>query len=390
MDSTRNYLRHGTANTDSNTGTQNAAWEAYAGAYGCIGFGYNSNFSVGDGSIYYAPGNICGGGNNYPYLNFRPVSGGGAVYEPANILFGWSSADGQGAPDTGLSRDSAAVVDVGNGAVGDKTGAMKMASLFLGIASDPGSPSNGQLWYNSTSNLLKAYINGATVALGGGGGGSTGIPFIPIQEGGGTNGSNGTNYTYTFPQAAAASGNTLFILASADGSGTVNCPSGWTADFNITAATYSRLMLCQKTSASDTSAAFTMANSSTISVYFWELPGSRTFDQLATATVTETPVFRTPNLTPTAGSFVFSAAGIVNNNGGISTYYSPLVYSQFLTDPTWKSIFVGSNAGGSRTLSAFVSQISATGTLLTPPLNSNGAVVPFSGGGLTEATFSIK
>lgn len=35
------------------------------------------------------------------------------------------------------------------------------------LTADPGSPQNGMAWYNSTSNLLKARINGATVTLGG-------------------------------------------------------------------------------------------------------------------------------------------------------------------------------------------------------------------------------
>lgn len=40
-------------------------------------------------------------------------------------------------------------------------------------AGDPGSPANGDLWYDSTANELTARINGANVALGAGGGGIT-------------------------------------------------------------------------------------------------------------------------------------------------------------------------------------------------------------------------
>lgn len=44
------------------------------------------------------------------------------------------------------------------------------AGLNVGAnASDPSTPSNGDLWYNSGSNALKARINGATVSLGSGG-----------------------------------------------------------------------------------------------------------------------------------------------------------------------------------------------------------------------------
>jgi hypothetical protein len=41
------------------------------------------------------------------------------------------------------------------------------------LAGDPGSPSNGDLWYDSAANQLTARINGANVALGAGGGGGT-------------------------------------------------------------------------------------------------------------------------------------------------------------------------------------------------------------------------
>jgi hypothetical protein len=40
------------------------------------------------------------------------------------------------------------------------------------IAGDPGTPSNGDLWYDSTANELTARINGSNVALGAGGGGT--------------------------------------------------------------------------------------------------------------------------------------------------------------------------------------------------------------------------
>ncbi len=39
------------------------------------------------------------------------------------------------------------------------------------FAGNPSTPTNGDLWYNSTANELRARINGATVALGAGGGG---------------------------------------------------------------------------------------------------------------------------------------------------------------------------------------------------------------------------
>jgi hypothetical protein len=44
------------------------------------------------------------------------------------------------------------------------------AGLNVGsLSGDPSAPSNGDLWYDSTGNLLRARINGATVSLGAGG-----------------------------------------------------------------------------------------------------------------------------------------------------------------------------------------------------------------------------
>ena len=53
------------------------------------------------------------------------------------------------------------------------------AGLNVGShAGDPGTPSNGDLWYDSVANTLDARINGATVNLGAGGGGSVATDTI--------------------------------------------------------------------------------------------------------------------------------------------------------------------------------------------------------------------
>ncbi len=49
-------------------------------------------------------------------------------------------------------------------------------------AGDPSSPSNGDIHYNSTGNTLRAYINGAWVSLGAGGGGSSYDESNPILD----------------------------------------------------------------------------------------------------------------------------------------------------------------------------------------------------------------
>lgn len=47
------------------------------------------------------------------------------------------------------------------------------------VSGDVSTPANGDLWYDSTGNLLRARINGATVSLGAGGGGAVSISGTP-------------------------------------------------------------------------------------------------------------------------------------------------------------------------------------------------------------------
>jgi hypothetical protein len=79
-------------------------------------------------------------------------------------------------------------------------------------AGDPSTPSNGDLWYDSTGNLLRARINGATVSLGAGGGGTPGGSDTQLQYNnsgafGGISGatSNGTAITFTANNLIATS-----------------------------------------------------------------------------------------------------------------------------------------------------------------------------------------
>lgn len=58
------------------------------------------------------------------------------------------------------------------------------AGLNVGSqAGDPSTPSNGDLWYDSTANELTARINGANVALGSGGGGGITIGTTTVTSG---------------------------------------------------------------------------------------------------------------------------------------------------------------------------------------------------------------
>jgi hypothetical protein len=91
------------------------------------------------------------------------------------------------------------------------------AGLNVGsLAGDPGTPSNGDLWYDSTANELTARINGANVALGAGGGAPADAEYwVETANGSLSNevvvGTTGiTTAAYASRQAAAKAGR-LFL-----------------------------------------------------------------------------------------------------------------------------------------------------------------------------------
>lgn len=85
-------------------------------------------------------------------------------------------------------------------------------SLNVGtISGDPSSPVNGDLWYDSTNNLLRAQINSATVSLGAGGGGSPGGSSGAVQynNAGSFGGTNLTFASSALTQTRTGLGTTL-------------------------------------------------------------------------------------------------------------------------------------------------------------------------------------
>jgi hypothetical protein len=116
------------------------------------------------------------------------------------------------------------------------------AGLNVGShAGDPGTPSNGDVWYDSAANELTARINGANVALGAGGGGSVATDTIwdakgDLAVGTGANtaakltvGANGTYPIADSTQATgirwAAGGRELLATSSPSGTGAVSFTS---------------------------------------------------------------------------------------------------------------------------------------------------------------------
>lgn len=89
-----------------------------------------------------------------------------------------------------------------------------VAGLNVGsVSGDPSAPANGDLWYDSTGNLLRARINGSTVSLGAGGGGSPGGSSGNLQW------NNSSSFDGVTGSTVTSSGYlTLAPLASSSGS----------------------------------------------------------------------------------------------------------------------------------------------------------------------------
>ena len=87
------------------------------------------------------------------------------------------------------------------------------AGLNVGSqAGDPGTPSNGDVWYDSTANELTARINGANVALGAGGGGGT----VTHRFGWTWSGTSLTTGTHPFFNSMQAGGTIVRVRLWAD------------------------------------------------------------------------------------------------------------------------------------------------------------------------------
>lgn len=228
-----------------------------------------------------------------------------------------------------------------------------------------------------SAGVLASLLNGAFTGA---------APLSIVQEATYTSGgSNVSSLTVTFPQALAASGNTAFMLLSCDGSSTVTIPAGWTSDFNVQQNTYARLILCHKTSASDTSATFTVSTASSFAVLFFELVGSRALDQSSTGGSANTSPLLLPSITPSVGAMVIGAVALVQNT---SSYWGDALTASL--NPLWQALNVMTpfNAGG-RILCAHMRRQAAQGGSVTPPAASFPNFPFFASGGMAYATFSI-
>jgi hypothetical protein len=228
------------------------------------------------------------------------------------------------------------------------------------------------------------FLNGVgAYAVPSGGGGSGSFPWAFVQQQPFFTGVS-TSLAVTFNQTAAASGNTLYLFVSSDGSQTITNPTGWTVEINITHATYGRLTILKKTSASDTSATFTAAAGFGMCGYFFEITGAHALDQSSTAGSGNVAALTPPAITPTAGSVVFALAAAVSAGSSIGQV-ARLLGSQNI----WIPLEMSQGGGTDRILYGWMSLVPATNVSTTPPQIVTPTINLLSGSGIAYATFSI-
>ena len=233
-----------------------------------------------------------------------------------------------------------------------------------------------------------------TIASSGGGGGT--IPFTVIQDGASTI-ATGTSWTYTYPQALQASGATVFAIICQGSDAAFTLPAGWTKDVDVASGaltTTNRLVVMHKTSDGTSSVTWTTSGAAnTPTIRFFELSGTRLFDQSATgfnsADIVTIPY---PSITPTAGAAVFAFMGSAWN-GGFASPFFPLWQrsdgGRFALIWPWLDWLTPGVAANSRFLLGMYYPGSASGSAITPPAIENNSTM-FPSTGVAYATFSIK
>ena len=346
-----------------------------------------------DGSLQTTASASGGGGTVVDVTAGAGLSGGSITYsgtiaiaDTAVTPGSYTSADitinsrGQiTAASDGAGSGTVTSVTAGTGLSGGtitSTGTIAIAATSV----TPGSYTNTNLTVNAEGQI--------TAASNGSGGGSS-YPLTFVQYYGfESGGSNSTTYVVTFPQTAASSGNTMFMLVACDGSSTFTAPSGWTIDINQQENLYSRFVLMHKISASDTSATLTSGSAATFSGYFFEISGSHALDQYSAGGVAVQQFLGLPSVTPSAGAALFGAIAYTSAAAALPANLGQVPPSVFL--PTWKCEYIqASEAVAGRGMMAILMTTSATNIAITPPYLNFPGMQFYASSGLAYATFSI-
>jgi hypothetical protein len=220
----------------------------------------------------------------------------------------------------------------------------------------------------------------ATVVTSGGGA----IAQTFLQDTVASTATNVTSFTVTFPQTTASSGNTAFLIIATDGSQAITAPAGWTVDINQTQATYSRLMVLHKATASDTTATFTAGSTTSFSAYFFEMVGTHALDQSSLGGQANATYTAFPAITPSAGAIVFAVTSQVANSVSGSTF-PPVITGS----PYWHTFYSIGPSPQQRLLMGHITVTTVQNASIKPPILNNSSQALFPSGGIAYATFSI-
>lgn len=310
-------------------------------------------------------GSVPGGAGSVPLV---PM-----VYDGTN----WNALE------TGIAGSGGITALTGDGtATGPGSAALTLATVNSG----PGSCGDSTHVCQVTTNGKGLVTSQSAVAISGGGS-SFGIPFTVVQESMGGSGA-GTSFTFTYPKAAAASGNTEFLVVATGGT-TITTPTGWTLDLDYNPAYH--VAIFQRASAGDTSVSITVGATTQLGVYYVELAGSRTFD--TSSTFNNLPVSNgfntysipiTGSITPTAGAWVIAASctSPPNQIGG-SQIIPP-------TDPSWTIRANNTQVINSKMLILETGNFTATATSTHAPSPNLFTGSVDTGNNAATILFSIK
>ena len=166
--------------------------------------------------------------NGAAWVQINPAAGGGDVNGPGAVVTDRQVAVFNGTTGTAITNSPVTVGTTGIiGFPSDIRQTFVPGTVNAGInvgvvTTNPSTPSNGDLWYETTTPALMARINGANVALGAGGGGGNLLQATT---------------TLTNTNILAASTTPITVVA-APGSGFGIIPVAWSYSINTSAGAY--------------------------------------------------------------------------------------------------------------------------------------------------------
>lgn len=229
------------------------------------------------------------------------------------------------------------------------------------VSGDPSTPANGDIWYDSTGNLLRARINGATVSLGSGGGGS-----------GTVNSGTATQIAY-YPASTTAVSSTATMTVSSTGR----------LAFQPTIATSGSTPYLTITAPTDTTLA---AGTEAIGISFIPANPRQFASNTGVATQREynfgAPVYSFASATgtiTTASTVNIQGAPAAGTNAIITFKWALNIAADSINIVSGGLVFGSSITGSSITQSSNLLTVNSTGGMNLRPSISSGGILSIAG-----------